>query len=80
MPDGTVSAQDTIHRELGDYQITGDTGQVEHEGLDVKAALLGLGQLMFDNVQVLVVDIDPTTLDFKPGSPVEDTATPAADF
>jgi len=77
---GQIPPQDAIHREFGDYQIAGDTGQVEHEGLDVKAALLGLSQFMFDNVQVSVVDIDPAALDFKPGSAVEATATPATYF
>lgn len=72
--------QDSIHREFCDYQITGDTSQVEHEGLDVEAALLYLGQLMFDNLQVSVMDIDATALDLEPSSAVEDTPTPATYF
>ncbi|MDQ0632381.1 hypothetical protein QFZ40_000290 [Arthrobacter pascens] len=75
-----IPPQDSIHREFGDDQIAWDTSQVEHEGLDMKAALLRLGQLMFDNVKIPVMDIDPTALDFKPRSAVKDTATPATYF
>jgi hypothetical protein len=77
---GQIPPQYSIHREFGDYQVAGDTSEVEHEGLDVKAALLGLGQFMFDNVKIPVVDIDPTALYFKPRSAVKDTATPATYF
>ena len=77
---GQIPTQYLIHREFGDYQIAGDTRQMEHQGLDAKPAMLGLCQFVFDNVKIPVVDIDPTALDFKPGSAVEYTATPAADF
>jgi hypothetical protein len=53
---------------------------MEHEGLNVKAALPRFGELVFNDVQVSVVDIDPSIRDLQPGPAVEDPAAPSTDL
>ena len=46
----------------------------------MKTALLRFGDLVFDDVQVSIVDIDPSTHGLQPGTTVEDPATPSSDL
>src|SRR6266542_2945968 len=61
-------------RQLADDHVGGDAGQVERQPLDPEPALLGLGQVVLDLVEVPVVQVDPAALDGQPGAAVHPTA------
>src|SRR6266511_2033450 len=61
-------------RQLADDHVGGDAGQVERQPIDPEPALLGLGQVVLNLVEVPVVQVDPAALDGQPGAAVHPTA------
>ena len=76
---GEVAAEGAFGAEFGDDEVAGDGGEVEGEVFDVEASLAGFGEVVFDVVEVAVVHVDVSSVDFEPGAAVEDAAAPAAD-
>jgi hypothetical protein len=72
--------QDPVDGQLGHHEVAGDAREVEQQRLPVEAALPGLGELVFDGVEVAVVDVDAPAVDGEPGPSVEDAAAPVADL
>lgn len=75
-----ISPKGAVDGEFGDYQIAGDSRQMEEERLNVEPSLLRLGQLMLNDVEVAIVDVNASTMDVQPCPAVEDPTTPAANL